>query len=268
MLLRDKVVLITGSTTGIGRSIARLCLAEGARVMIHGRNEQRARELCAEFNDQQAAYVIADLMEADLATMQGLVDATVKQFGRIDSLINNAGRSPRHTIDDVTPDQFDAIIRLNLRAPLFLTQAAVRAFRQQKTGGTVVNIGSINAYCGQADLLAYSITKGGLMTLTRNLGNALGKEKIRINQLNVGWTVTENESQIKQGEGFPHNWEEKIPLTYAPSGRLLRPEEVAQHAVFWASDVSAPANGVVCELEQYPIVGRNLINELPLDVFK
>ena len=132
----------------------------------------------------------------------------------------------------------------------------------------MVNIGSINAYCGEAVLLIYSMTKGGLMTMTRNLGNSLSREGIRVNQLNVGWTLTENESKIKRNQGFSENWESKIPSTYAPSGHLIHPEDVARHAVFWASDVSAPANAVVYELEQYPVVGRNLINEIPLDIFK
>ena len=268
MLLENKIVLVTGSTTGIGAGIAKQCIAAGAKVMIHGRNEERARELCDILGKEETAYCIADLMDADNAELTYLIESTVKTFGRIDCLINNAGRSPRNDIDTLTMDKFDWVMRLNLRAPLFLTQAAVKAFRRQGQGGTVVNIGSINAYCGQSDLLAYSITKGGLMTMTRNLGNALGRENIRVNQINVGWTITDNESKIKQGEGYAKNWEHKIPPTYAPSGKLLRPEDIARHAVFWASDASAPANAVVHELEQYPVVGRNLINEIPLELFK
>ena len=267
MLLEGKVVLVTGSTNGIGVAIASRCVAAGAKVMIHGRDEDRAAALSQSLGEGNAAYVTADLSDLDVHSLADkLVGATLQKFGRLDCLINNAGKSPRGDIDSVTAEEFDRIVRLNLRAPLFLTQAAVKAFRQQGQG-SVVNIGSINALCGQADLLPYSITKGGLMTLTRNLGNALGKEKIRVNQLNVGWTLTPNESKIKQGEGFPEDWEGNIPETYAPSGRLLRPDDIAQHAVFWASDASAPANGVVYELEQYPMT-RNLLNEIPLDVFK
>lgn len=268
MLLKDKVVLVTGSTTGIGAAIAERCVMEGARVMIHGRCEERAKAMVAELGKDKADYTISDLTEDDPHMYAKMIQATVDSFGRIDCLVNNAGASPRSTLDTITNESFGWVVRLNMRAPLFLTQAAVKAFRHQKSGGTVVNIGSINAYCGQADLLPYSMTKGALMTMTRNLGNALGKENIRVNQLNVGWTLTPNESKIKEGEGFPSDWEGKIPATYAPSGRLLRPEDVAKHVVFWASDISAPANAVVYELEQYPVIGRNLINEIPLDIFK
>lgn len=268
MLLKDKVILVTGSTTGIGAEIARQCVAEGAKVMIHGRNEDRAQAMCAELGVERADYTIAELAAMDPDIYAKMVQATIARFKRINCLINNAGASPRNTIDSVTNESFEWAMRLNVRAPLFLTQAVVTAFRQQKSGGTVVNIGSINAHCGQADLLPYSMAKGAMMTMTRNLGNALGKENIRVNQLNVGWTLTPNESKIKETEGFPQNWEDKIPATYAPSGKLLRPVDIARHAAFWASDISAPSNAVVYELEQYPMIGRNLINEIALDIFK
>lgn len=268
VLLKDKVVLVTGSTTGIGAAIAKQCIAEGAKVMIHGRDEARAQDMIQRLGKENTAYFMGDLATPDTSICHKLVAATVKHFGRIDCLINNAAKSPRNNIDTLTEEKFDWIYYLDIRSPLFLSQAAVKEFRKQKSGGTIVNIGTINAYCGQADLLGYAIAKGGLMTMTRNLGNALGHENIRVNQLNVGWTLTENESLIKEGEGFPPHWEDKIPKTYAPSGRLLRPDEVARHAIFWASGASAPANGVVYEVEQYPVIGRNLINEIPLSVFK
>jgi len=268
MLLKDKIVVITGSTTGIGAEIAKQCVAEGAKVMVHGRNEERAKAMVAELGKNNANYIISDLTEGNPEMYSKMIQSTVEAFGRLDSLINNAGGSQRNTIDTLTHESFDWAVRLNMRTPLFLSQAAVKVFRQQQSGGTIVNIGSINAHCGQSDLLPYSMAKGAMMTMTRNLGNALGKENIRVNQLNVGWTLTPNESKIKQGEGFPTNWETKIPATYAPSGQLLRPKDIAKHAVFWASDASAPANAVVYELEQYPVIGRNLINEIPLDIFK
>ena len=261
MLLQDKVVLVTGSTTGIGAAIVKHCVTEGARVMIHGRNEERALQLKEELGDA-ASYCLCELLDHDIHNK--LVSATVKTFGRIDVLVNNAGIYPRNNIDDLTEEFFDRVMTINLKVPMFLIQRAVQEFRQQE-GGTVVNIGSINAYCGQTDILVYSTSKGALMTMTRNLGDALGPENIRVNQLNVGWTVTENEHFLKLSEGYPDGWESHIPKTYAPSGRLLRSEDVAKHTVFWASDQSAPANGQVYELEQYPVIGRNLINKLNVE---
>lgn len=265
MLLKDKVVLVTGSTTGIGRAVARRCVAEGASVMLHGRSKDRAQALCKELGPN-VDFCIDDLTAKRVPIE--IVQKTVKRFGRIDSLINNAADVSRSNIDDMTEAHFDAMMQINLKAPLFLTQAAVKEFRKQKSGGTVVNIGSINAHCGETALLVYSATKGGLMTATRNLGDALNFENIRVNQINVGWTLTENESKVKQGQGFPPDWEKFIDKTLAPRGTLLRPEEIAAHVVFWASDQSAPANGTVYEVEQYPMIGRSFINKLPLDFSK
>lgn len=262
MLLKDKVVLITGSTTGIGAAIAREAIRQGARVMIHGRHAERAEAMQAELG-QRCAYRLADLTQID--KVGHLVEETVEQFGRLDVLINNAGIYPRNDINDLTEDFFNWVINVNLKSPMFLCQAAVKQFKQQQQGGSIVNIGSINAHCGQTNLLVYSATKGGLMTMTRNLGDALGKEGIRVNQLNVGWTKTETEDATRQSRGFPEGWDQRIPEVYAPSGKLLYPDDVARHAVFWASDYSAPANGQVYELEQYPLIGRNLLNHVDLE---
>ncbi|MDF1654610.1 MAG: oxidoreductase [Coxiellaceae bacterium] len=262
MLLQDKVVLITGSTTGIGAAIAREAIAQGAWVMVHGRHADRAQTLVAELGER-SAFHLADLSDVKVASH--LVDATVEKFGRIDVLINNAGIYPRNDIDDLDETFFDWVVDVNLKSPMFLCQSAVKYFRKNHTGGSIVNIGSINAHCGQTNLLVYSATKGGLMTMTRNLGDALGNEGIRVNQLNVGWTKTETEDATRKERGFPDGWDSKVPTTYAPTGKLLYPDDIARHAVFWASDYSAPANGQVYELEQYPLIGRNLLNHVELN---
>lgn len=94
------------------------------------------------------------------------------------------------------------------------------------------------------------------MTLTRNLADAFGVDGVRFNQLNVGWTLTENEYKVKMGDGLPADWPEHVPPYAAPAGRLTKPEEVAAAAVYWVSRESEPISGTVAELEQYPIIGR------------
>jgi NAD(P)-dependent dehydrogenase (short-subunit alcohol dehydrogenase family) len=254
MLLRDKVVLVTGSTTGIGEATARLCAAEGAQVVVHGLEEELAQAICRELGDR-AHYCIADLAEPE--TGERLVQTTVDTFGRIDAVVNNAAVTTRSNLATTDAPTFDRIIAINLRAPLLIIRAAVRHFEAQGCGA-VVNIGSVNALAGEANLLAYSASKGGLATATRNLANALATKHIRVNQLNPGWVTTPNEIALKIREGLPVGWEQNVPSVYAPTGKLLTPEEVARHVVFWISDASAPANGVVYELEQYSHIGRNL----------
>ena len=139
---------------------------------------------------------------------------------------------------------------------MLMIREAVQHFRTQGRG-TVLNVGSVNALGGEANLLAYSASKAGVANLTRNLANALAAEKIRVNQFNPGWITTPNEIALKQREGLPAGWEQNVPAVYAPTGKLLTPQEVARHALFWISDESAPASGVVYELEQYSPIGRN-----------
>jgi len=121
----------------------------------------------------------------------------------------------------------------------------------------VLNIGSINSYSGERNLFAYSISKGALATLTRNLADAYGAEGLRVNQLNVGWTLTPNEYELKRKEGMPDDWPEKLPKVYAPSGRLLSPEDVAWAAVYFLSDEAPLVNGGILDFEQFPVIGRN-----------
>jgi NAD(P)-dependent dehydrogenase (short-subunit alcohol dehydrogenase family) len=186
-----------------------------------------------------------------------LVAATVARFGRIDGVVNNAALTTRSNLETTDAAMFDRMMAVNVRAPLLIIRAAVPEFRKQGRG-VVVNIGSVNALAGEDALLAYSISKGGLATMTRNLANALAGQGIRINQLNLGWVATPNELALKQREGLAPGWETRVPAVFAPIGRLMKPEEPAAHVAFWLSDDSAPANGCIYELEQYSMIGRNL----------
>ncbi len=252
MLLENKVILVTGSTTGIGEAIARRCVADGAKVMIHGLEKELAKKVTRSLG-AVSHFFIADF--ADPNNCELLVRYTLEHFGRLDGLVNNAAVMTRSNIETTDVATFNHTIAINLRAPLLLIRAAMPQFRKQG-GGAVVNIGSMNALCGEPNQLAYAVAKGGLMTMTRNLADAHGTEKIRFTQLNVGWTVTASERVRKKKEGLPEDWEDRVPRRYAPSGRLLTPEQVAAHVVHWLSDEFAPASGVVYELEQYPMIGR------------
>lgn len=252
MRLQDKVILITGSTTGIGEAIARRAVTEGARVLVHGRDEQRGRAVVAELGGRAALHV-DDI--ADPEAPPRIVAAAVKAFGRLDALVNNAASVKRSNLDSTDVAFFDQMIAVNLRAPLLMIKAAVPHLK--KTEGCVLNIGSINGYCGERNLLAYSLSKGGLMTLSRNLADALGCDHVRVNHFNVGWVLTPNEYHVKVADGLPADWPERVPRTKAPWGRLMKPEEIAAAAVYWLGDESRPISGTVLELEQHPVIARN-----------
>jgi NAD(P)-dependent dehydrogenase (short-subunit alcohol dehydrogenase family) len=252
MRLQDKVVLVTGSTTGIGEAIARRVLAEGGRVVIHGRDAQRGETLHRQY-PQRTTLAIADLVDPSAPTQ--IVDAAIRQFGALDAVVNNAASVARGDLATTDAAFFDKMMAVNVRAPLLMIQAAYPHLRRSR--GCVLNIGSINAYCGESQLLAYSVSKGALMTLSRNLADALCYDGIRVNHFNVGWVLTPNEYDQKLADGLPPDWPQQLEPQFAPSGRILLPEEIAAAAVYWLSDESRPISGSVVELEQYPIIGRN-----------
>jgi NAD(P)-dependent dehydrogenase (short-subunit alcohol dehydrogenase family) len=256
--LKDKVILVTGSTTGIGEAMVRVFAREGARVMVHGRRKEAAENLVNEIGEN-AAFVVAPLEDPESPAK--IVAATVARFERIDALVNNAAVITHGTIEETDRQKFDLTLAINLRAPLLLIREALPHFRKQG-GGRVLNIGSINGYCGERILLPYSIAKGGLMTLTRNLADAHGTEGIQINQLNVGWTLTPNEYALKLKDGLPEDWPAKLPKSVAPSGRIHSPEEVALAAIYFLSDEAALINGSILDVEQFPVIGRNPTKEV------
>lgn len=257
--LKDKVILVTGAATGIGESIARRFLSEGAQVMLHDRQADALRSLVSELGDR-SSYVIGELDDSGVPAR--LIEETVAHFGRIDGVVNNAAVKTRGGIEETDEEAFDRTVTVNLKAPFFLIRAAIPHFRKQG-GGRVLNIGSINAYCGEKNQCIYSACKGALMTLTRNLADAHGAEGIRVNQINPGWTLTPNERALKATEGLPEDWPSRLPAAYAPGGRLFSPEDVAAAALYFLSDEAALVNGAVLDLEQYPMIGRNPPKEMP-----
>ena len=219
MRLKDKVILVTGSTTGIGEAIARRAVAEGARCWCTGATTSAARRWSAELGERAALHV-DDI--ADPAAPTRMVAAAIAAFGKLDALVNNAASVERSNLSNTDAALFDKIMAINVRAPLLLIQAAVPHLKA--TQGCVLNIGSVNGYCGEANLLAYSISKGGLMTLSRNLADALGRDGVRVNHFNVGWVLTPNEYQVKIADGLPPDWPERVDADEGP----LRPVDQAR----------------------------------------
>ncbi|MFY9324979.1 MAG: SDR family oxidoreductase [Candidatus Nanopelagicales bacterium] len=252
MKLKDKVVIITGGTGGIGKAIAKLVIENGAKVLIHGINEAEGKAALAQLGENAKLH-LADL--ADEAAPQSIVDACLKEFGRIDAIVNNAATIERGKINEIKPSEFDRIMAVNIRSSLFLIQAAFDELKKNR--GVVLNIGSINAYSGESSLLIYSISKGAMQTMSRNLANAHGKDGVRVNQINPGWVLTEREYVDQIKKGMPENWPDTLPREHAPSGRIIKPEEIAVAAMYWISDESYPITGSVTELEQFSIFGRN-----------
>ena len=258
MRLKDKVVIVTGSTTGIGKAIATRCVHEGAKVVVNGLEQTEGEEVLQGLGKSNAALHIEDLTNP--GAVNRLVDVAVHAFGKIDCLVNNAAMIVSSDIQTTDLAFFRKVMEINAVVPFALIQSALPHLG--KTRGCVLNIGSVNAYSGESNLLAYSISKGALMTMTRNLGDTLFREEgVRVNQINPGWVLTEKEVIRKREQGLPTDWYKDLPKVYAPAGRILLPEEIAAASIYWLGDECGPISGQVVDLEQYPFIGRNLPKE-------
>ncbi len=254
MRLKNKVVLVTGSTTGIGKAIALKCIAEGASVIVHGLERDLGEQVIREIGNERAALHIEDLRNE--GSPQRLVDVALSRFGRLDALVNNAAMVVSGNVHTTDVDFFRLVMDVNTIVPFMLVKSALPHLQTAK--GCVLNIGSVNAYCGEPNLLPYSVSKGALMTMTRNLGDTLHRENaVRVNQINPGWVLTETEVIRKRQQGLADDWYTGLPNIYAPAARLLKPEEIAAAAIYWLSDESGPVSGQVVDLEQHPFIGRN-----------
>jgi len=249
-LLDDKVVLVSGGSQGLGAAVARAAAREGGSVVVTGRRAEPGEALVAELvaRGTQAAFVQTDV--ADVAQAQASVAATVSRFGRVDCLVNCAGLTSRGSLLDTSPELFDAHVAVNLRAPFFLMQGAVADMLSRQATGTIVNILSTSAHCGQSFMAPYSAAKAGLMGLTRNAAHAHRFDRIRINGLNIGWTDTEGEDAIQRAfHGAGDDWREQAAKNL-PMGRLGRVDEIADFVVFLLSERSGVVTGSIIDWDQ------------------
>jgi NAD(P)-dependent dehydrogenase (short-subunit alcohol dehydrogenase family) len=254
MRLRNKVIIVTGSTTGIGKAIAIRAVAEGAKVVIHGLEKIWADEVLEYLGTENAVMHVEDI--AVEGAPERLVNLALESYGRLDCVVNNAAIVASSNVETTDKAFLERILAVNIIAPFFLIKTALPHLARQN--GCVLNIGSVNAYCGEPNLLAYSVSKGALMTLTRNLVDTLHREfGVRVNQINPGWVLTETERKRKKDHGLNEEWYKEVPPVYAPSGRIFLPEEIAAAAIYWLSDECGPASGQVMDIEQYPFIGRN-----------
>ncbi|HLU58491.1 MAG TPA: SDR family oxidoreductase [Pseudonocardia sp.] len=249
-LLDERVVLVSGGTQGVGAGVARAAAREGARVVVTGRRREPGEKLAAELRGSgtEALFVATDV--ADVAQAQASVAATVEAFGRVDCLVNAAGLTSRGTLLDTTPELFDEHIAINLRAPFFLMQAAVRDMLRRGAPGTIVNIISSSELGGQPYLAPYVAAKAGLAGLTRNAAYAHRFDRIRINGLDIGWTDTEGEDATQRrfhgaGDGWQQEAAKRLPM-----GKLGQVDEIADFVVFLLSDRSGVVTGSVIDWDQ------------------
>ncbi len=252
--LVGKVVLVTGAAQGLGLVTSRLCAAAGAAgLALVDRNSSKGREAERELSAHAGCACL--FIQCDVASpgaIEAAVAAADRHFGRIDALVNAAGDTRRSDLDGTSVELWDALIAVNLRAPFLLTQAVSRVMRREGRGGAIVNVASVQAHGGLTCCMAYATTKGGLLTLTRNNAAELGRDGIRVNAINMGWTPTENEHALQKQLGQGDDWLDAADQT-SHLERICRTDDVARAIVFLLA--GAHCTGAVLELHPEHIPG-------------
>lgn len=252
-----QVAVVTGGAQGIGEATARLLAARGAAgIALVDRQREKGEAVAASLNDAGTKTIF---IEADLAIheqVQAIIPKVDAEFGRVDIVCNIAGLTDRGTLLDTDVALFDRMFAVNLRAPFFILQDAVKIMQREGRGGAIVNVSSVNAHIGSPNLAAYSASKAALINFTKNTANAVNMDRIRCNVILPGWVDTPGEHvTLKTYHDAPDNWLEAAEAS-RPFGKLLKADDVARVIVFLASPESAPMTGSVLDYEQTVFGGQ------------
>lgn len=244
MELKNQVTIITGGGQGIGKTIACSMAREGSRIMIADINLETARSTTKELVDfgYEAQFVIGDVhIKKDVENMFKTV---MDKFGRLDILVNNAGYPKVGPIEEISEEEWDNCMDVNIKGMFLCSQAAVKIMKKQKKG-CIITISSIHGLIGMPERGPYSASKAGIINLTRTLAAELGKDNIRVNSVAPGYTATEGLEKLAASKIFD---KEKV-VECTPLHELVNPDDIANAVIFLASKKARSITGVVLPVD-------------------
>lgn len=243
--LQDKVAIVTGSTSGIGIGIARLFVAEGAKVVVCGRRQEKGQAVVESITKDggEASYHFMDITKEE--SVEALIKDTFEKYGKIDILVNNAANVGLKDgrVDELSLDMWDAIFQSDLRGTFYATQCVLPYLEKNENGGSIINIGSMASCSGDLGSTAYACAKAGVDKLTQYTALQYGKKNIRCNCIRPGLIVTpENEAYVPQAL-------KDIFLSNIEVNRYGCPEDIGHMCVYFASDESAYVTGQIINVD-------------------
>ena len=241
-MLKGKVIVISGGTKGVGRTIAEEVAQRGANVVIGGRDEAMAKQSIRMIRTYGSEGLFVHTELSNVEDCKKLFDEALRHFGKVDGFLNYAGVTPVSPLDTCSPDTFNHVMTINFRAAFFCCQNAIRCMRNNG-GGSIVLIGSAHAWGGQKDRAAYACSKGALLTLMEHIAHNYATEQIRCNLLTLGWTPTEGEVALRAVQGMTEAELRKQAARILPMGRMLERNDYVQGVVYLLSDTSAMMTG-------------------------
>ncbi|RWC03525.1 SDR family oxidoreductase [Mesorhizobium sp.] len=243
--------IVTGGAQGIGFAVAEALADEGCRALaLVGRSREKGDKAVAAIakDGVEAIFISADV--SVVADCKRVVETAIAHFGTVNALVNAAATSARGSLVETSEDLFDQIFQTNVRGPFFLMQGVVAHLLDRKAPGSIVNVLSMSAHCGQSFLAPYSSSKGALATLTKNVANAYRSNRIRCNAVLPGWMDTEGEAIVqKKWHDAPDDWLEKAEAAQ-PMGQLVKPAQLARLISYMISPQSGVMTGSLVDYDQ------------------
>lgn len=243
--------IVTGGAQGIGFAVAEALADEGCRALaLIGRSQEKGDKAVAALKRAgvDAIFISADVSK--VADCTRAVEMAIGHFGTVNALVNAAATSARGSLVETSEDLFDQIFQTNVRGPFFLMQGVVAHLLARKAPGSIVNVLSMSAHCGQSFLAPYSSSKGALATLTKNVANAYRGNRIRCNAVLPGWMDTEGEAIVqKKWHDAPDDWLERAEAAQ-PMGQLVKPAQLARLISYMISPQSGVMTGSLVDYDQ------------------
>ncbi len=240
--LAGKVIVVSGGTKGVGKTVSEELARHGAKVVIGGRDEESAMKTIKIMRTygSDGLFVYTDLENVD--DCKELFDKTVEKYGKVDGFFNYAGVTPVSPLDTCDQETFDWVMNVNFRACFFCCQQAIKYMRENN-GGSIVLTGSAHAWGGQKDRAAYACSKGVLLTLMEHISHNYASEHIRCNYLTLGWTPTEGEVELRKSQGETEAELRKRAAAILPMGRMLEKTDYVDALIYLMSDASSMMTG-------------------------